>query len=136
MATSQTCCYLPGEMLNSAAEYADRAQIQIQRIPLRYFSGFLYVSKALYSIEMHPTPNCTVPLSIVTASSSSSLVAAAAAARSAYFESLLDGLSLLLPSFPLPSFLPYFEIVLLLLPFVHDATAVQFVVKLGGKVRN
>jgi hypothetical protein len=28
MATSQTCCHLPGEMLNSAAECADRAQIE------------------------------------------------------------------------------------------------------------
>jgi hypothetical protein len=27
MATSQTCCPLPGKMLNSAAEYADRALI-------------------------------------------------------------------------------------------------------------
>jgi hypothetical protein len=28
MATSQTCCHLPGKMINSAAECADRAQIQ------------------------------------------------------------------------------------------------------------
>jgi hypothetical protein len=28
MATSQTCCHLPGEILNSAAECADRARIQ------------------------------------------------------------------------------------------------------------
>jgi hypothetical protein len=27
MATSQTCCHLPGKMLNSAAECADRARI-------------------------------------------------------------------------------------------------------------
>ena len=27
MATSQTCCHLPGELLNSAAECADRARI-------------------------------------------------------------------------------------------------------------
>jgi hypothetical protein len=27
MATSQTCCHLPGEILNSAAECADRARI-------------------------------------------------------------------------------------------------------------
>jgi hypothetical protein len=31
MATSQTCCHLPGEMLNSAAECADRARISIAR---------------------------------------------------------------------------------------------------------
>jgi hypothetical protein len=29
MATSQRCCHLPGEMLNSAAECADRARICI-----------------------------------------------------------------------------------------------------------
>jgi hypothetical protein len=29
MATSQRCCHLPGEMLNSAAECADRARIEI-----------------------------------------------------------------------------------------------------------
>jgi hypothetical protein len=29
MATSQTCCHLPGELLNSAAECADRARIAI-----------------------------------------------------------------------------------------------------------
>jgi hypothetical protein len=29
MATSQTCCHLPGKMLNSAAECADRARIYI-----------------------------------------------------------------------------------------------------------
>jgi hypothetical protein len=28
MATSQTCCHLPGEMLNSAAQCADRARIK------------------------------------------------------------------------------------------------------------
>jgi hypothetical protein len=28
MATSQTCCHLPGKMLNSAAECADRARIE------------------------------------------------------------------------------------------------------------
>jgi hypothetical protein len=28
MATRQTCCHLPGEMLNLAAECADRARIQ------------------------------------------------------------------------------------------------------------
>jgi hypothetical protein len=27
MATSQTCCHLPGELLNTAAECADRARI-------------------------------------------------------------------------------------------------------------
>jgi hypothetical protein len=31
MATSQTCCHLPGEMLNSAAECADRARINITK---------------------------------------------------------------------------------------------------------
>jgi hypothetical protein len=31
MATSQTCCHLPGEMLNSAAECADRARILTSR---------------------------------------------------------------------------------------------------------
>jgi hypothetical protein len=30
MATSQTCCHLPGEMLNSAAECADRARIYMR----------------------------------------------------------------------------------------------------------
>jgi hypothetical protein len=30
MAKSQTCCHLPGEMLNSAAECADRARIGIR----------------------------------------------------------------------------------------------------------
>jgi hypothetical protein len=30
MATSQTCCHLPGEMLNSAAECADRARIDLK----------------------------------------------------------------------------------------------------------
>jgi hypothetical protein len=29
MATSQTCCHQPGEMLNSAAECADRARIHM-----------------------------------------------------------------------------------------------------------
>jgi hypothetical protein len=29
MATSQTCCHLPGELLNSAAECADRARIRV-----------------------------------------------------------------------------------------------------------
>jgi hypothetical protein len=29
MATGQTCCHLPGEILNSAAECADRARIVI-----------------------------------------------------------------------------------------------------------
>jgi hypothetical protein len=28
MATSQTCCHLPGEILNSDAECADRARIE------------------------------------------------------------------------------------------------------------
>jgi hypothetical protein len=31
MATSQRCCHLPDEMLNSAAECADRARIDIER---------------------------------------------------------------------------------------------------------
>jgi hypothetical protein len=30
MATSQTCCHLPGKLLNSAAECADRARIYIR----------------------------------------------------------------------------------------------------------
>jgi hypothetical protein len=30
MATSPTCCHLPGKMLNSAAECADRARIGIE----------------------------------------------------------------------------------------------------------
>jgi hypothetical protein len=40
MATSQTCCHLPSEMLNSAAECADRARIR--------FLGVL----ALYSLVL------------------------------------------------------------------------------------
>jgi hypothetical protein len=32
MATSQTCCHLPGEMLDSAAEGADRARIGVYHI--------------------------------------------------------------------------------------------------------
>jgi hypothetical protein len=32
MDTSQTCCHLPGEMLNSAAECADRARIELIRL--------------------------------------------------------------------------------------------------------
>jgi hypothetical protein len=34
MATSQTCCHLPGKMLNSAAECADRAQIRRKKMLL------------------------------------------------------------------------------------------------------
>jgi hypothetical protein len=35
MATSQSCCHLPGELLNSAAECADRARIgRVERVGL------------------------------------------------------------------------------------------------------
>jgi hypothetical protein len=39
MATSQTCCHLPGEMLNSAAECADRARIENGRTTSPQGSG-------------------------------------------------------------------------------------------------
>jgi hypothetical protein len=45
MATSQRCCHLPGEMLNSAAECADRAQIG--------FSSYIAVLALLVSILIH-----------------------------------------------------------------------------------
>jgi hypothetical protein len=35
MATSQTCCHLPDELLNSAAECADRARMQIVHVIVR-----------------------------------------------------------------------------------------------------
>jgi hypothetical protein len=37
MATSQTCCHLPGEMLNSAAECADRARMSVKMSDLNDF---------------------------------------------------------------------------------------------------
>jgi hypothetical protein len=38
MATSQTCCHLPGEMLNSAADCADRARICVLVTLLSYLT--------------------------------------------------------------------------------------------------
>jgi hypothetical protein len=45
MATSQTCCHLPGEMLNSAPECADRARI----------SGLHSQQKS--ALEVNPAPS-------------------------------------------------------------------------------
>jgi hypothetical protein len=38
MATGQTCCHLPGEMLNLAAKAADRARIYFQYVTKNCFS--------------------------------------------------------------------------------------------------
>jgi hypothetical protein len=45
MATSQRCCHLPGEMLNSAAKCADRARIRVQirvRFRVRFHAQFAF----------------------------------------------------------------------------------------------
>jgi hypothetical protein len=42
MATSQRCCHLPGEMLNSAAECADRARIEESSIKKQKYNGISY----------------------------------------------------------------------------------------------
>jgi hypothetical protein len=54
MATSQTCCHLPGELLNSAAECADRARIES---PLMRVTDAIHLSQ---SVE--PDGGCQVPL--------------------------------------------------------------------------
>jgi hypothetical protein len=61
MATSQRCCHLPGKMLNSAAECADRAQIRECRQQRRCFNQFIYLYSALFhqhpfAVIFFPTP--------------------------------------------------------------------------------
>jgi hypothetical protein len=48
MATSQTCCHLPGEMLNSADECADRARI----VPFKCTGNGLVVPSSSHKREV------------------------------------------------------------------------------------
>jgi hypothetical protein len=51
MATSQRCCHLPGEMLNSAAECADRARIK-EPVQWHIFGSFVGNVDFCYSINV------------------------------------------------------------------------------------
>jgi hypothetical protein len=55
MATSQTCCHLPGEMLNSAAECADRARISLSLLPSPFLSS---PSSPFLSLFLSLSPLC------------------------------------------------------------------------------
>jgi hypothetical protein len=54
MATSQTCCHLPAEMLNLAANGADRARIHWLSLP----GSFLYLSFSLTTHSYLPWSLC------------------------------------------------------------------------------
>jgi hypothetical protein len=51
MATSQTCCHLPGELLNSAAECADRARIEVFESVELKLSGL----NSIWRLAFNPT---------------------------------------------------------------------------------
>jgi hypothetical protein len=57
MATSQTCCHLPGELLNSAAECADRAQIRAYFIQIWYLSNHVDFRFCVYFLSKFVVPN-------------------------------------------------------------------------------
>jgi hypothetical protein len=106
MATSQTCCHLPGEMLNSAAEYADRPRIHRdhEAVPLLcpveilLRDGFLsgQIRSGSFFILTRPTSHLSVKeVSLLSLSLSLSL--------SLFLSSFSPSLSLFL-SFSLDSF--------------------------------